>query len=90
MSLVIDGESYTLPEDYARFRVPITGDTTWPYRRNRPNGIPETDAVMQQRVQLDVIKQRQAIRRRAEEPATPASSRPLRQVGSVKGNAAAT
>ena len=54
MSIRIDRVPYDVPENFAMFRVPIVGDTTHPYRRNKPKGVPETDEDMQIRVQEDV------------------------------------
>ena len=58
MSVTVDAVTYTVPDHFEQFRLPIIGDTTHPYRRNRPMGVPEADEAMQIRIQQDVAARR--------------------------------
>ena len=58
MSITVDKETYTVPDNGVQFRITIIGDVTHPYRRNRPGGVLETDEAMQIRVQQDVDARR--------------------------------
>ena len=50
-------ETYTVPDD-GKVNIPIVPGKWQPYRRNKPGGTLETDAVMKQRIISDVLRRR--------------------------------